>query len=237
MIPKDLRDYLDNLNSNYPNHRYIQECSDRGKKAVDDKIDSLLTSASKATGLVPEKLLKALDFDKRDFDGERIQSLFAVLRTINILTTQYGFSEITPLRRKLKQREADLLGTHERIKFAVEVARSSDQAFRLAGANLNRYIKELWERKENQIRSSMVSNKCERGILVIVLDSEPVRSDLVLEINPPFPKWISLSGAVELAYHNISDPIHIHLLLSTGFESSGQAEVAIFPPLSKTETI
>ena len=231
MIAK-LQNYLDHIFLNKLNHSYIETCEGFGRKIVDEKINKLLTHSAIDTGTTEIELLNALDFDGRNYDEQKIQSVFAVLRTIRILSTELFFNKIKPLPRQPGRKEADLLAFKNNLLFSIEVARSSEIAPRWVGANLNRYISDLWGKKEEQIRSSMSHHKCEKGMLCIILDSEPAKSDLCLEVIPPFPKWLSLPVIIEGAYRNIGDPKDIHLLLSTGqFESGEKLIYAVFPRL------
>jgi len=233
MISK-LQDYLDHVFLNKLNQAYIDACNDFGKKIVDGEINKLLTRSAIDTDMREIELLNALDFDGHDYDEQRIQSVFAVLRTIRILSTELSFKKIKPLPRQRGRKEADLLAFKDNLSFAIEVARSSEIAPRWVGANLNRYIYDLWGKKEEQIKSSMGHQKCEKGMLCIILDSEPAKSDVCLEVRPPFPKWLSLPVIVEEAYHNIGNPKNIHLLLSTGqFESGEKLVSAVFPGLDR----
>lgn len=134
-----LQTYLDILRAQVPDHPYLLACSKQGVGEVDDRIEELLAEAASFCGLPDVELLKVIDFDRNDFDPDRIQSMFGVLRTIVVLHTELGFVSIKPLRRHSKK-EVDLLAVRQGIRFAVEVVRSNERTYRLPGSTKGDFL-------------------------------------------------------------------------------------------------
>ena len=228
MLPEVLQEYLNMLRSEVPGHPYSQACAEQGIREVDGNIEKLLTEASLCTGMTGAELLQTSDFDENDHDPDRIQSLFGVWRTIIVLQTELRFGEIIPLPRKKDRKEADLLAIRQGMRFAVEVARSSEKVYRFPGltkGDFHQYIDNLWNKKESQIRISMSFHECQKGILAAVLDSEPMKGGLMT--------LDEFSTAVANAQGAFIWANGVHLLVFTGEWYYGEAEpmTAVSPPL------
>lgn len=228
MLPEILQEYLDMLRGEVPDHPYSQACAEQGIQEVDGNIEKLLREASLCTGMTETGLLKSTDFDENDPDPDRVQSLFGVLRTIIVLQTELGFSEIITLPHKKGRKEADLLAVRQGVRFAVEVARSSEKVYRFPGltkGDFYKYVVNLWDKKEDQIRTSIGFHQCHKGILAIVLDSEPMKGGLMTPDE--------LLTVVENAQAGIIWTNAVHLLLFTGewYYGEGEPMTAVFPPL------
>jgi hypothetical protein len=132
------------------------------------------------------------------------------------------------LPRRKGSKETDLLAVRQGIRFAVEVARSSEKVYRFPGltkGDFYKYIIDLWDKKERQIRTSMGFHQCHKGILVVVLDSEPMKGGLMTPDE--------LSVFVENAQAGIIWANDVHLLVFTGEWYYGESVpmTTVFPPV------
>lgn len=150
------------------------------------------------------------------------------MRTIVVLHTELDFGKIKPLRRQSSRKEADLLAVRQGIRFAVEVVRSNERAYRLPGStkgDFYNYIRNVWNKKQDQIRLSMENHHCEKGMLAVVLDSEPMKGG--------FMTPDELFACVENAQVGLIWTNDVHLLVFTGewYYGDGEPMTAVFPYL------
>lgn len=87
------------------------------------------------------------------------------------------------------------------------------------------YIMNIWAKKEDQITVSMKNHHCEKGVLAVVLDSEPMKGS--------FMTPDELSTHVRNAQAAIIWRSDVHLLVFTGewYYGEGEPMTAVSPEL------
>lgn len=202
----------------------LQEAFARqGEEFTRRAIDALFQRACENTGHNRDELLSLLSFDSSNQDADMLQSMFAVMRTINILD-DIGFKGIKPLPATKIRKEADLLASWTDELFAIEVFRANERTWRFPGYKCEEYIaRRFTDEKKFQLEATVTKYDCNKSLLVIVFDSD---SKALLETR-------ELEEVVWQAYVASGLPVKTHFLLFTGTQTPGVGnDYAIWPPLA-----
>ena len=180
-IPTSFWPYYAKLCSTNTRHPLLRATQIYGEQSILDNIDKLFRITLRNTGLEKKELFSDLSFDRNNLDDDHLQSIFGVMRAINILSG-IGFSNLRPLRPKKRKRESDLVGEKNGEKYAIEVFRSNERAYRFPDHHrypnsLQRYIAKRYLRdKRLQLESTMRTYKCQKALLAVVMDSQPAKA-------------------------------------------------------------
>lgn len=227
-IPPAIWSYYRKLLYAKPSHPLVRAIKNQGESPTWKAIDELLKIAGDNTGLAPQGLLKVVGFNENNLDNSHIQAVFGVLRTINMLCN-LGFTKPRPLPAKKSTRECDLLAEYNGARYAIEVFRSSEAAYRFPNhkdpaRNLQSYITRRHKKKRTQLAATMKAYNCSKALLIVVMDSSPAkqltRSD----------EWDEIARS---AYHTMGSPTDTHLLIFTGLKDfrTGGDDYAAYPTL------
>lgn len=186
-----------------------------------DSIDRLFEHACCITGMTGEGLLSTIDFSMKDFDPDRLDAVFGVLRAIEFLAN-LGFIDIRPLRATNSPR-SDIIACFDGKKFSIEVVTSSRRSYRWPGhvkhsSNLVRYIVDKCQEKQAQLRNTLQEINAEYQLLVLVLNSSPARALMNLD---------DYQLVLQEAYAELGSPKLLYLGITTGLPSQN----AIYPRL------
>lgn len=226
-IPEKLWEYYDRIVGACPSHRLLEAIRKQGSDVTWRAINEIFDRASQATKISPDQLIGRLGFETNDLDPANFQAMLGILRAINLLN-QIGFRDIEPLRPKLNRQEADLLAQRGNKRYAIEVFRSSEAAYRFIdhekpSANLVTYIAERTHAKLQQVVSTVQAHNCDAGIIVIVVDSQPAKA---------LSSTSELQDVMSEAFQAIGSPTGIHLFLFTGMANEqGSDEYVCCPSL------
>ena len=226
-IPKKLWEYSDRLLADNPSHRLLKAIQRQGAGKTWRAINELFALAAQATNLHPDKLLERLGFNSGDLDSSNFQAMLGVLRAINQLC-QLGFKDFEPLHPKLNRQEADFIASRGDQRYAVEVFRSSETAYRAVShekpsSDLATYIGGRVKEKLQQVSSTVLAHKCDRGIIVVVLDSQPAKA---------LSSTDELQQVIKEAVCRLGEPRNTYLILFTGMaDEYGKDEYVCFPSL------
>lgn len=228
-IPPAIWSYYTRLLEATLAHPLVETVRNQGEDQTWRAINALFHITATNTRLAPEKLLSQLGFDENNLDNNHLQSIFGVMRAINMLH-DLGFANITPLPARRSRRECDLLAEYQGARLAIEVFRSSEAVYRFPGHHdpvhdLQSYIAGRYQAKRTQLEATMKAHNCSKSLLVVVMDSPPAkqltRSD----------EW---QGIAKQAFMSMGSPGDVHLLMFTGNkdESTGKDEHVIHPLLT-----
>lgn len=117
------------LDRNLFEHPVVKAIKTQGEDRTWRAFNDLFCMTAINTGFAPDKLLSELGFDENNLDNNHLQSIFGVMRAINMLHG-LGFRSLTPLSSKNSRRECDLSAEYTGIRFAIEVFRSSEVVYR-----------------------------------------------------------------------------------------------------------
>lgn len=230
-IPQQIWDYYDRLLSckGHEQHRLVQAIQKQGEAKVWQGINELFALASQAVGGVsPGQLFEEIGLGKNDFDSNNFQAMLSILRAINMLG-QLGFKQPKLLQPLSNRKEADFLAMRGEKLYAVEVFRSSEEAYRYADSDNSesafaRYLRARLDEKLPQVKTTVQEHKCDVGLVVVVMDSQPSKA-----LNDAG----EYQQAVRTAIEQVGKPSGIQLLLFTGMaDKSGGNEYACYPPFS-----
>ncbi len=216
--------YYQFLRDSNPSHRLIRVVQERGERQAFQPINELFRITSQNTKLEPDKLLNHLGLDLRNHAEDHLQAIFGVMRAVNTLAA-IGFTNMTPLLPQESRRECDLLAEYSGIRFAVEVFRSSETAYRfpehsLPRHNLENYISQRYINKRSQFQATMDAYNCKKGLLAVVMDSQPAKA------------LSGLYAVAKEAFEQMGNPNDLHLLIFNGVSDiHGKDERAIYPKL------
>ncbi len=226
-IPEVIWAYYEKILDRKLEHPLVKAIKTQGEGRTWQSINDLFSITAKNTGLVSDKLLTELGFKENNFDNNHLQSIFGVMRAINMLHT-LGFSEIKPLPAKKKTRECDLRAEHNSQRFAIEVMRSSEAAYRFPDHedpvhDLPTYVVRRYQEKHTQLTATMKAHNCYKALLVVVMDSPPAKQ--LTESG----EW---DGIAKNIFENMKNPPDIHILLFTGLRDAktDTDEYAVYPP-------
>lgn len=226
-IPQKLWEYHDRLVVDYPAHRLLEAIRKQGSDKTWRAINEIFDRAIQATKLSPNQLIDRLGFEINDLDSANFQAMLGILRAINMLS-QIGFRDIKPLHPRLNRQEADLLARRGDKRYAIEVFRSSETAYRFVdhlkpSSNLATHLAGKGKEKLQQVHSTAQAHNCDAGIIVLVLDSQPAKA---------LSATAELQNAVSEAFQAIGSPVDIHLFLFTGMSNEqGSDERVCYPSL------
>ena len=226
-IPQLIWSYYDELMKKNGPHPLIEATKKQGQEKTWKGIDELFGITSENTSLPPTSLVTQLGFDPKNFDPQYLQAILGNMRSINMLHS-IGFRDIQPLPAVMSRRESDLLAMHRGTRFAVEVARSSETAYRFPEHasrrhNLAEYIASRYEDKQAQLGSTMQNRNCSKALFVVVMDSQPAKALLQGH------EWEEVARE---AFRFMGEPANTRLLIFTGMaDSNGRDEYAVHPPL------
>jgi hypothetical protein len=165
--------------------KYIGRCIDQGKsnRLIDYlysnpiqcvlNVSNTIKNASMITGLTTNELFHRIDFSNRDIDPTRIDAAFAELRAISYLNNE-GFGNINPLRAG-ERKSVDIVALREKNVYAIEVTTSSFwiKKDRWREEELCKWLvdKLLNQKKIIQIQGTKQELKCNKGVLIAVIDN------------------------------------------------------------------
>lgn len=221
-IPQELVRYLDTCMKNQITNRFTMALADAPEVTV-QAIDEMFRIASSATGLTPDALLRATDFNGNDLDETRLTAAFAEIRSINFLH-QEKFTHIRPIKAGVKK-SCDILAKRGDLDYAVEVAESIYDARRrfspqqIAGWMVARLIEDGKLIQLNTTARDLVNA---RRVFIGVVDTG---ATVALQTHGEY------SQAVRLAWQEAgSDPL-LHLCIVTGrVELKCGPDDSTFPP-------
>lgn len=228
-IPTQLWIHHDRLCVDHPQHRLVETIHKQGAEKTWRGIDDMFRLACQATGLPPGQLFESLGFGCNDFDSANFQAMMGILRAMNILG-QHGFTDFQPLRPLPNRKEVDFLAKRNHTLHAVEVFRSSENAYRYAEPDnptsaFPAYLQRRLQEKLPQVSATMQAHNCAAGMVVVVMDSYPSKA-----LNDAD----EYQESVKVAFEQVGNPQGMHLFLFTGMaDMHGGDEYACYPPLSE----
>jgi DNA-binding Xre family transcriptional regulator len=145
-------------------------------------VDQRFKRACKILKCKPSDIAKAFDLEPNNVANNRLDSFFAELRGMFFLDN-LSFSDIKPLHRA-SQPLADFEAKYGATRYAVEVFHSSSIYYRSPRDeerrhNLIQFFLGKAREKKKQIDNTRKEYGCQKGILLLVLDSCPslIRDD------------------------------------------------------------
>jgi hypothetical protein len=228
-IPQALWTYHQELPAKNPSHPLLEAIKTQGEEQTWKGINSLFDITCRNTRLDPDRLLRQLGFDDRNFDPNYLPAILGIMRNINMLN-KIGFTNIHPLPPKRSRREADLTAEYAGVKLAVEVFRSSETAYRYPSHsdpnhNLERYIADRYTKKRSQLDATIKAHQCSGALLAVVMDSSPAK-----QLTAGNEWTVTAKETFDL----MGNPANTHLLIFTGLSdpSTGKDEFVVYPPLA-----
>lgn len=178
-IPPAIWAYFQDLQGMNSSHPLLEAIGKQGEQQTWKGIDELFRITSETTGLSPEDLLLRLGFDQKNLDHSYLQAIFGIMRDINTLH-DIGFVRIVPLPPQKSRRESDLVAEFSGERFAIEVFRSSETAYRFPRhkdpqRNLEKYIARRYAEKRSQLDATMANHNCGEALIAVAMDSQQQR--------------------------------------------------------------
>jgi hypothetical protein len=198
-IPKVLYDYIENVIKKDAKEHLIPQIKNKKKrKIVLDAINNLFKKGTNVTNLSPLDLIKKLDFHPTDTSESSFDSVIAELRTINFLSN-LNLYDITPLQAKKSGKRADIIATGGSDKYVIEVFCKISQSppqtehkfkkdFKKNEIlnqpytyedDLFRYYIDRARRKKIQLENTAKKYKCNKKIMVLVLNDQNIFGHLL----------------------------------------------------------
>lgn len=213
-IPKKLWEYYERILVDRPSHRLVEATQRQGVDKTWRAINEIFVLACQATRLSSDELFELLGFKNNDLDSANFQSMLGVLRAINQLG-QFGFTDVEPLPPKKSRREADFIAGRGGERYAIEVFRSSETAFRAVGhevpcLDLAGYIEGRVNEKIKQVSSTIQTHNCDAGAIVVVLDSQPAKAlssaaELQQMVDEVMQRLVTLSKTYLIVFTGMAD--------------------------------
>jgi len=225
-IPNELFDYLINALNKNISDRYTDRILSEKRIYTLAAIDDMFVKAAKACQLSPKEIITGLDFNSKDCGSGRIEAFFAELRTINGLT-QFGFTDINPLRAYNKKR-SDITAKYNSNKYAVEVFHSPSQYTRwpdhkIPKNDFNKYYLNKASEKKAQLDTTAKELHCSKRLLVCVVDSKNIK-----ELNTKN----AFRDILKRIYHDLNwGPNYYYGIITGMVDLSGQADDVIYPSI------
>ena len=224
-IPRQFREYIQNVAKSRLKERWIPALLGPHGTSILQDIDVRFSRASRILNLSPAQIAKELDLDSNNITGNRMDSFIAELRALFWLDT-LGLKNIRPLRATSK-RQGDFVGEYRSIRYAVEVFYSPEDFYRWPDhesrrKDLIRYYIDRAAEKRSQVDSSIENEKCKKGVLVLVLDSNPAKA------------LIGRQGYLDVlkrVYHELSWGPDYHYGIITGMVSGEGLDDVLYPDL------
>lgn len=171
-IPRQFTEYTRNMALKGYEGMYLNILF-RSPEQTISKIGGYFYSAANIIGSTTEELLKSSSFQKNDYDDSKVFSLFAELRAIIYLSKE-GFNNIKILRQSRKKR-ADFCASMNGLQYVIEVTNSGYMAKenRWRHNNIVDFLinKLKSEQKYNQLQETLNDEKCDKMILILVIDT------------------------------------------------------------------
>lgn len=175
-LPSAIIKYTENVFYAKIRGKYYKAIMQFPYKAI-RSIDKLIQEAACIIGQSAEEMINSTDFNSTDLSSTKIESLFSELRTVNYLSSE-GFTDISFIKSKRKQKRADLSAKKNGLDYIIEVTCSSSVAKRnkWRPTEIEEFIIRKIEgsqNKELQLLNTLSAYKqsC-RLVLVVVLDTE-----------------------------------------------------------------
>ena len=223
-IPSELFDYVINAIEKNISDRYIIAISGENRLRTLAAIDDMFVKAVIACKLSPKEIIKGLDFNPKDCGPGRIEAFFAELRTINGLA-QFGFTKINQLKAN-NSKQADITAYYNNDEFVVEVFHSAASFYRFPNHSkkrndfINYFIDKAGEKKK-QLDSTAGELRCEKMLLICILDSQPMKALSTTD---------ALYADLKIIHNKLNWGPNYYYGIITGQEDlSGQAVNAIYP--------
>lgn len=125
-IPSPIIEYTENVFRNRVEGKFSKTLMRFPKRVIRD-INKLIRDASIATNQSPEELIDSTDFNPSDLPSDRIEALFAELRTVTYLVSE-GFKDVHFIKSERKKKRADLFARRNGMNYIIEVTCSSSAA-------------------------------------------------------------------------------------------------------------
>jgi len=211
-IPRSLINYTERCIKKGITNRFTEAIIENPELAI-RAIDGMFEKACSATGLSPDELFNATDFNYKDLDPTRITSAFAEIRSINFLK-QEGFVSIRPIKAS-SEKSSDIVADREGLNYAVEVANSIYNARgRFSPQQLKDWLinRLIGEGKSAQLDATASDLTHARRVFICVIDTA---ATVALQTNEEF-----LEAAKEAWLEAGKDPL-LHVCIVTGRKALG----------------
>lgn len=221
-IPRSLINYTERCIKKGITNRFTEAINENPESTI-RAIDGMFEKACLATGLNPDELLNATDFNYKDLDPTRITSAFAEIRSINFFK-QEGFVRIRPIKAS-SEKSSDIVADRDGLHYAVEVANSIYNARgRFSPEQLKRWIinRLIGECKAVQLDATASDLTYARRVFVCIVDTT---ATVVLQTNAEFFE------AAKMAWQEAGNDPLLHVCIVTGREALGYGnDDSVFPP-------
>lgn len=226
-IPQVLMKYTDRCIKKGVTNRLTKALA-KDPNATTQSIARMFEKACEATGLTPDVLLKATDFNYRDTDPNRLTAAFAEIRSINFLQ-QEGFSRIRLFKASAKK-GSDIAAERCGLNYAVEVVNSIyDARRRFSPEQIKDWLigRLISERKSAQLNATAGQLKNARRIFIGVVDTA---ATVALQTHEEFLE------AAKMAWREAGEDPLLHLCIVTGRVALGYGrDDSIFPPWPESD--
>lgn len=227
-IPRSLTKYTEMCIKKGISNRLTKAITEN-PEAIIKAIDGMFEKTCSATGLNPDNLFNATDFNYNDLDPARLPSAFAEIRSINFLK-QEGFVKIKPIRAR-SEKSFDIVAEREGLNYAVEVANSIYNAHgrfspeQLKDWVINRLIR---EGKSAQLKATTIDLTQARRVFICIVDTA---ATVALQTNQEFLE------AARMAWREAGNDPLLHVCIVTGREALGYGgDDSVFPPWPETKS-
>lgn len=221
-IPRSLIKYTERCIKKGISNRLTEAITEDPEVTI-KAIDGMFEKACLATGLNPNELFNATDFNYKDLDPARLTSAFAEIRSINFLK-QEGFVKIRPIRA-MSEKSSDIVAERDGINYAVEVANSIYNTHgrfspeQLKDWVINRLIR---EGKSAQLEAMAIDLTHARRVFICIVDTA---ATVALQTNEEFLE------AAKMAWQEAGNVPLLHVCIVTGREALGYGnDNSVFPP-------
>jgi len=221
-IPRSLINYTERCIKKGITNRFTEAIIEDPESTI-RAIDGMFEKACSATGLNPDELLNATDFNYKDLDPTRITSAFAEIRSINFLKLE-GFVRIRPIKAS-SEKSSDIVADRDGLKYAIEVVNSIYNARgRFSPDQLKRWLlnRLIGEGKSAQLVATASDLTHARRVFICIVDTAATAA---LQTNAEFLE------AAKMAWQEAGNDPLLHVCIVTGREALGYGrDDSVFPP-------
>jgi hypothetical protein len=220
-IPANLFAYFDQLLKRPSRNSQFHLAMEYHPEQTFMVLDQRFSECSKIVSLSPDELLKKLDFQPKDLNPERIESLLGELRTIHFLANN-GFINITPIRANSKK-SPDFSADKNGEKYLIEVATSIHSAPRTLHRSVVRWASSRLQNDGKLFQMRARSNAY--GSLFVCI----INSSGAVALN----KRSDYLRMLKEIWEEVGSIQNLHIAIVTGMITEEGQDDCVYPELEK----
>lgn len=223
-IPRSLLAYIKKVMGENYDGCVIRNAFDIHPMQTMKALNTSFKEGSEITGLCPDEILTAIDFQLNDLSKARIESLLGELRSIHFLKN-FGFSEITPIQASRGIKTPDFSANFKTVPFYIEVATLISTSERATPEGCVEWAKMKLINKGKLEQLSAPEGEYKKLFIMVI-------NSIGLQIFENKESYLMILKEIK---EGIDYPDDLFCGILTGRNSNGIEDDCIYPPLSTLE--